>query len=50
MAAPPSPPQVLVDDYLRTSVPSIWALGDVINRIQVGHGGPRPQAQHGGDT
>ena len=27
--------EVLVDDYLRTNVPSIWAVGDVINRIQL---------------
>uniref|UniRef100_A0A7S0WML1 Glutathione-disulfide reductase n=1 Tax=Chlamydomonas leiostraca TaxID=1034604 RepID=A0A7S0WML1_9CHLO len=27
--------EVVVDEYLRTSVPSIWALGDVINRVQL---------------
>ncbi len=27
--------QVLVDDYCQSSVPSIWAVGDVIDRIQV---------------
>lgn len=27
--------QVVVDEYCRTSVPSIWAVGDVIDRIQV---------------
>ncbi|KXZ48583.1 hypothetical protein GPECTOR_26g486 [Gonium pectorale] len=27
--------QVLVDEYCRTSVPSIWAVGDVIDRIQL---------------
>lgn len=27
--------QVLVDDYCRTNVPSIWAVGDVIDRIQL---------------
>ena len=26
---------VEVDEYLCTNVPSIWALGDVINRLQV---------------
>lgn len=25
----------MVDEYSRTSVPSIWALGDVTNRIQL---------------
>ena len=27
--------EVVVDEYLRTSVPSIWALGDVIDKIQL---------------
>jgi len=27
--------QVVVDDFCRTSVPSIWAVGDVIDRIQL---------------
>eukprot|EP00198_Chlamydomonas_reinhardtii_P005364 XP_001694700.1 glutathione reductase [Chlamydomonas reinhardtii] len=27
--------QVLVDEYCRTNVPSIWAVGDVIDRIQL---------------
>ncbi len=26
---------VIVDEYSRTSVPSIWAVGDVTNRIQL---------------
>eukprot|EP00983_Pelagomonas_calceolata_P026420 829589-Pelagomonas_calceolata.AAC.4 len=30
--------QVIVDEYCRSSVPSIWAVGDVIDRIQVGLG------------
>jgi hypothetical protein len=28
--------EVVVDEYSRTNVPSIWAVGDVTNRIQVG--------------
>jgi glutathione reductase (NADPH) len=27
--------EVLVDEYSRTNVPSIWAIGDVTERIQV---------------
>ena len=27
--------EVLVDDFSRTNVPSIWAVGDVTNRIQL---------------
>lgn len=27
--------QVLVDDHLRTNVPSIYAVGDVIDKIQL---------------
>lgn len=27
--------QIHVDDYSRTNVPSIWAVGDVTDRIQV---------------
>lgn len=27
--------EVVVDEYSRTSVPSIWAVGDVTNRIQL---------------
>lgn len=27
--------EVVVDEYSRTNVPSIWALGDVTNRIQL---------------
>ncbi len=30
--------EITVDEYCRTSVPSIWAVGDVINRIQVSTG------------
>lgn len=27
--------RVLVDEYSRTNVPSIWAIGDVTDRVQV---------------
>ena len=27
--------EVIVDEYSRTNVPSIWAVGDVTNRIQL---------------
>ncbi len=27
--------EVLVDEYSRTNVPSIWAVGDVTERVQV---------------
>jgi hypothetical protein len=27
--------QIVVDEYCKSSVPSIWAVGDVIDRIQV---------------
>jgi hypothetical protein len=27
--------EVVVDEYSRTNVPSIWAIGDVTDRIQV---------------
>ncbi|KAJ9510900.1 hypothetical protein QJQ45_027689 [Haematococcus lacustris] len=32
--------QVQVDEYSRTSVPSIWAVGDVTDRIQASHSQP----------
>ncbi len=40
--------QVLVDDWCRSSVPSIWAVGDVIDRIQLTPGERRRGGDWGG--